>query len=103
MTYPDMQNKSSELRRAVHLMMNDVVEQCFSHMIHHPTKSEEINNIIRDASEEINYQVLKIDAHDWSKNEVKLQEHYRAISKDVQRKSLEMLSRLQRIQKTKDA
>jgi hypothetical protein len=49
MTYPDMQNKSSELRRAVHLMMNDVVEQCFSHMIHHPTKSEEINNIIRDA------------------------------------------------------
>lgn len=84
-------------------MMNDVVEQCFSHMINHPHHCDEINTIIRDASDEINYQVLKIDAHDWSSNEHKLEEHYRIISKDVQRKSLELLSRLQRIQKTTDA
>lgn len=98
-----MQNKSSELRRAVHLMMNDVVEQCFSHMIHHPNHSEAINTIIRDASDEINYQVLKIDAHDWNSERDKLEEHYRVINKDVQRKSLELLSRLQSIQKEENA
>lgn len=88
----------NEIKRAVHLMMNDVVEQCFHHLVHHPQLSDPLNSIIRDASEEINYQVLKIDSHTFRDGSTELNNHYQTITKDVQRKSLELLSRLQKIQ-----
>jgi hypothetical protein len=94
-----MPTDRQELHAAVHSMLNDVVEQCFQHLMHHPQHSDHINRIIREASEEMNYQCLKIDAHSHRSNSKLLQEHYACISKDVHRRSLEMLSRLQRIQR----
>lgn len=90
-----------ELRRAVHSILNDVVEQCFHHLIHHPQHAEALNRIIREASDEINYQSLKIDAHTLRLDSQELYEHYAMISRDTHKKSLEMLSRLQRIQREK--
>ena len=90
-----------ELRRAVHSILNDVVEQCFHHLIHHPQHAEAINRIIREASDEINYQSLKIDAHALRPGSKDLDDHYAVISRDTHKKSLEMLSRLQRIQREK--
>lgn len=90
----------SELKRAVHSMLNDVVEQCFQQMIHYPQQAQDLNRIIKDATEEINYQVLKIDAHDHKPNSAELDVLYRAISKDTHKKSLRLLGQLQSLQKT---
>lgn len=78
--------------------MNDVVEQCFHYMVHHPHCSEQLNQIIRDASDEIQYQLLKIDAHTFQDNSEELEMHYRLITKEVNRKSLMLLSKLQKLQ-----
>lgn len=94
-----MATDRNELKRAVHSIMNDVVEQCFHHLIHHPHQGDTINGLIRDASQEIHYQCIKIDAHAYRERSQEAEAHYRNIANDVQRKSLELLSRLQRIQK----
>ena len=88
-----------ELKRAVHAILNDVVEQCFNHLIYHPHHADQINRLIREASDEINYQSLKIDAHEHRNGSKALESHYAEISKETHKKSLEMLSRLQKIQR----
>jgi hypothetical protein len=88
----------AELQQALRNILDDVVEQAFTHLIHHPQNSDELNRIIREASDEFNYLYIKIDAHQHKSNSDDLQDHYHAISKDVQKKSLHLLSRLQRIQ-----
>lgn len=94
-----MATDRNELKRAVHSIMNDVVEQCFHHLIHHPHQGDTINGLIRDASQEIHYQCIKIDAHTLRDRSQEADAHYRKIAHDVQRKSLELLSMLQRIQR----
>jgi S-adenosylmethionine/arginine decarboxylase-like enzyme len=75
-----MAQERSELKRAVHTMLNDVVEQCFRHLIHYPQHSDELNKIIKDTSDEINYQVLKIDAHSHAEGSDQLNHYYRDIN-----------------------
>lgn len=98
-----MPTHRDELKRAVHVIMNDVVEQCFHYMVHHPQMSDELNQIVRDASDEIQYQVLKIDAHTFVEGSPELDDHYRMISKDLQKKSLLLLSKLQKMQQNERA
>lgn len=88
-----------DLKRTVHAIMNDVVEQCFQHLIHHPHHASQINRIIREASDEINYQTIKIDADNHNGHSKNMDAHYASISRDVHKKSLEMLSRLQKIRR----
>lgn len=88
----------SDLQLAVRNILDDVIEQSFNHLIHHPQNSDELNRIIRDATEEFNYLYLKIDAHNYHPKSKELEEHYSRISKDVQKKSLHLLGRLQRVQ-----
>ncbi len=93
-----MATSREELKMAVHEILNDVIEQGFHHLVSHPQQSDELNRIIKDASEELNYQLLKIDSHNHHPGSKELDHHFQTISHDTQRKSLEMLSRLQRIQ-----
>ena len=88
----------TELQTAVRNILDDVIEQSFHHLIHHPQNSDELNRIIREATEEFNYLYLKIDAHDHHPKSSALDAHYTQISKDLHKKSLHLLSRLQRIQ-----
>ena len=87
-----------ELRYAVQEIMNDVIEQGFHHLINHPQESDELNRIIQDATQELNYQLLKIDSHSFHPGSRELQQHFEGISRDTQRKSLELLGQLQQIQ-----
>lgn len=98
-TFDPMPLDRNDLRRAVHTLLNDVVEQCFHHLIHHPHDADHINELISEASDEINYQCLKIDAHNLRSGSRELADHYTQISKATNKKSLEMLSRLQKIQR----
>ena len=88
-----------ELKQAVNIMLSDVIEQGFHFLVHQPQQSDEVNRIIKDAGDEMNYQLLKIDAHNLKAGSKELDDHYLAINRDVHRKSLELLLRLQQIQK----
>lgn len=88
-----------ELKRAIHTILNDVIEQCFKHLIHHPQNSDELNKIIKDSTDEINYLVIKVDAHSLAKGSPELETYYQLISTDLHKKSLYLLSRLQKVQK----
>lgn len=98
-----MATNRSQLKQAVHSMLNDVVEQCFHHLIHYPHQTAKINQIIKDATDEINYQLIRIDAHDFSDESVELNQHYQIISKDVHKKSIRLLSDLQHVQREQSA
>jgi len=91
----------AEIQEAVRHIFDDVVEQAFNHLIHNPQNSDELNRIIREATDEFNYLYIKIDAHQHKPHSQDLEGHYSAISKDVHKKSLHLLSRLQRIQAEK--
>lgn len=92
-----MATTREELKDAVQQMLNDVIEQGFHHLVYHPQQSNELNNIIHDATNELNYQLLKVDSHSFHPESPEIENHYNHISKDTQRTSLDLLSRLQKI------
>lgn len=89
----------SEIHQAVNVLLNDVIEQSFGHLVRHPQQSDELNRIIKEASEDLNYFLLKIDAHQHIHHSDGIKAHYEGITKEVQRKSLHLLARLQQIQR----
>lgn len=93
-----MATSREELKMAVHEILNDVIEQGFHHLVTHPQQSDELNTIIKDATDELNYHLLKIDSHNFKPGSKELYQHYTTISHDAQRRSLELLSRLQKLQ-----
>jgi hypothetical protein len=93
-----MNTDRDQLRYAVQEFLNDVIEQGFHHLINHPQQSDELNLIIKDATDELNYQLLRIDAHSYKQGSQELNSHYKTISIETQRRSLELLSNLQKIQ-----
>lgn len=85
------------LRQVIQELMNDVIEQGFHHLINHPQQSDELNRIIKDATEEMNYQLLKVDSHSLPPDSEALSKHYDIICQDTQNRSLELLARLQHV------
>ncbi len=92
-----MTTSREELRQVVQELMNEVIEQGFHQLVNYPQQSTELNQIIHDATNELNYQLLKVDSHNFKNGSVDLEKHYNAISKDTQRSSLLLLSRLQKV------
>jgi len=93
-----MTTNREQLRYAVQEFLNDVIEQGFHHLINHPQSDTELNNIIAEATDELNEHLRRIDDHDIKGDKVELENHYKTISRSAQVRSLELLSRLQKIQ-----
>lgn len=93
-----MGESREELRYAVQELLNEVIEQGFHHLVNHPQDGDELNRIIKEATDELNYQLLRIDSHNHKPGTQELTTHFRQISRDSQRKSLELLGKLQQIQ-----
>jgi arsenate reductase-like glutaredoxin family protein len=93
-----MTTNREQLRYAVQEFLNDVIEQGFHHLINHPQSDTELNSIIKEATDELNAHIMRIDNHELKGNQPELEKHYKAISRSAQVKSLELLSRLQKIQ-----
>lgn len=93
-----MNTDREQIKYAVQEMLNDVIEQGFHHLVNHPQQSDALNKIIKDASEEMNYQLLKVDSHSHKPGSPELHAHFQTISSDAQRKSLLLLHELQKIQ-----
>jgi arsenate reductase-like glutaredoxin family protein len=93
-----MESNRDNLRYAVQELLNEVIEQGFHHLVNHPQNSDELNRIIKEATDELNYQLLRIDSHSYKRDSHELKSHYDQISKDSQRNSLELLGKLQQVQ-----
>lgn len=85
-----------ELRLAIQTLLNDVMEQCFRELIHYPQESTAMNEIIRECASEASYLTIKVDAHGFEQGSEDLRGHYREVSRDLHRKSLELMGQLQR-------
>ncbi|MFZ6051174.1 hypothetical protein [Halocola ammonii] len=90
----------TEIKQAVHAILNDVVEQCFQYMVHCPEHSEELNKIITEASADIRSFSGRIDQFVDRCDEMELKQQLSFVSKELHKKSLIHLSRLQRIQQS---
>jgi hypothetical protein len=55
-----MVQNPDEIRRAIHSLLNDVVEQSFQFMLEHPEYEAEAASIVNDASESIRHLVAQI-------------------------------------------
>lgn len=91
----------TELKSAISTLLGDVTEQCFHHLIHHPQQTMELNEIIRDCAKETNYLLLKVDAHGHPANSEGALAHYKIVSRDLHKKSLHLMSRLQNVKRVK--
>ncbi|MFT4678309.1 MAG: hypothetical protein ACI84C_001889 [Flavobacteriales bacterium] len=88
-----------QLKSAVHTLLNDVIEQCFRHLIHYPQRGDDLNRLIKETTDEINYLTIKIDAHNHRKGTPDLDKHYDQLSRDLHKKSLHLMGKLQKIQR----
>jgi arsenate reductase-like glutaredoxin family protein len=73
-------------RHAVQELLNDVIEQGFHHLLRHPQQGDGLNQIIKEATG-----VPESDPSAQAK-------HYREVISETELKSLQLLSRLQKIQ-----
>lgn len=87
----------SILKNAISTLLGDVSEQCLQFLVHHPEKSTPLNAIIRECSEEMNYLVLKVDAHPHPEGSEGALAHYKVVSRELHKKSLQLMSRLQKV------
>lgn len=85
-------------RRVVQELLNDVIEQGFHHLLRHPQQSDDLNQIIKEATDELNQQLGKMDVALPSSDAAALAKHYRMVISETEHKSLFLLSRLQKIQ-----
>lgn len=85
-------------RRVVQELLNDVIEQGFHHLLRHPQQGDDLNQIIKEATDELNQQLGKLDVTGPGSDASELAKHYRTVISDTEIKSLHLLSRLQKIQ-----
>ncbi len=85
-------------RRVVQELLNDVIEQGFHHLLRHPQQGDGLNLIIKEATDELNQQLGKMDHGVSGSDAVSQAKHYRSVIEETENKSLHLLSRLQKIQ-----
>lgn len=90
----------TEIKQAVHAILNDVVEQCFHYMVNCPEHGDDLNKIIQEASTDIKHFNERIDRSVMECNESDLKENMSVLTKDLHKKSLILLSKLQKIQRS---
>ena len=94
-----MIQRRTEVRHVVHSLMNEVIEQGFQHLVHHPQQSDELNKLVIQASEELQQQLTEIDNHPYQEESNAAKVHFRTIAAKAEQRSLELLAWLQRIQR----
>ena len=86
-----------DLLNAIEMLLNDVIEQCFHHLVNHPQESIDLNEIVREATQERAYLTIKVDAHGFEDGSAQARSHCEQISKTLHKKSLQLMGRLQDI------
>lgn len=87
------------VRRAIETILNDVIDRGFKHLMHYPQSDSALNVILRKASEDMSRLKVELENHSAS-TEAERARHYKAISDDLQKTGLSLLSELQEIEKS---
>lgn len=90
-----------DLLNAIETLLNDATEQCFHHLVNHPQQSMALNEIIREATQERAYLTIKVDAHNFERGSEGARAHHKQISKELHKKSLQLMGRLQDVKRRK--
>ena len=83
------------VRRAIHSMLNDVVEQSFAHVLAYPIDDEQAHQLIKRANISLKALVSQAKLDALIPDEKLKQEALRATVKSAQKISLKLLSELQ--------
>ena len=83
------------VRRAIHSMLNDVVEQSFAHVLAYPIDDEHAHQLIKRANISLKALVSQAKLDALIPDEKLKQEALRATVKSAQKISLKLLSELQ--------
>lgn len=89
------------VRRAIHSMLNDVVEQSFAHVLAYPIDDEQAHQLIKKANISLKALVSQANLDALIPDENLKQEALRATVKSAQKTSLMLLSELQVLRKNK--
>jgi hypothetical protein len=82
-----------DVLRAIDSILNDVVDQSLKHLMRHPQSDNELNLIIREATEEISRLKGSLENHHAAAKEEK-ELHYRAVADELHSNSIRLLQRL---------
>lgn len=88
------------VRRAIHSMLNDVVEQSFAHVLAYPIDDEQAHKLIKRANISLKSLVTQAQLDSLIPDENLKQEALRATVKSAQKISLKLLSELQILRKS---
>lgn len=83
------------VRRAIHSMLNDVVEQSFAHVLAYPVDDESAHRLIRKANKSLKTIALQAKRDNLIEDEELKQVALQECVKQAQRVSLELLAELQ--------
>jgi hypothetical protein len=90
---------SENVRRAIHSMLNDVVEQSFAHVLAFPIDDEQAHNLIKRANISLKALVSQARKDVLIKDETIKQAALRETIKNAEKISLELLAELQVLRK----
>lgn len=91
-----MTDQSLQIRQAVHVLLNDAVLAAFQLALDLPEFEAEAQSIVREASHTISTLLQKLDEVEAAKSKgTSREETLHAVSREAQRKSLELLGALQ--------
>lgn len=90
---------SENVRRAIHFMLNDVVEQSFAHVLAFPIDDEQAHNLIKRANISLKALVSQARKDVLIKDETIKQAALRETIKNAEKISLELLAELQVLRK----
>lgn len=94
-----MNTRKESLTKAVHTMLNDVIERAYKHMVNYPQENDALNRLAHQANEAMHELLDKIETLDPGLPPAKLKEFSHSISQELDSRSLEFLSRLQELQR----
>jgi len=90
-----------QVKKAIEDIMNDVIQQAFSYSINNPQDSNELNELIKNATKTTEKLVQRLNKVSESSDEGLVQVELDSLAKDLKKKSLIHLSELQKITQTK--
>lgn len=85
------------LKNKINVIVNNIIEECYSVQIENKSKGKETNKIIDETVAMFNDLLARMHAAKSIKDEKKLRKHYDAINMDLEKMSLGLIEKLNKV------
>ena len=93
-----MMNNQRLLKKEINHLINEIIEDCYSYQMYHPTKDPEgVTNIIDDSVDLLNDLVTRVNHTRNIQDKAEKKQYFRAIKKDLDDKRLNLMQRLNKL------